>query len=978
MGEIPIQFPENGLNEAEAASSQPDLTTDNARNVRWRNRKNDRRCGSKRAGSKLWLPGTANGATKISRLESVIYARKKMLYAARADGSHTIEAAVQTPSISDCPAVVADGDGNLYAIDGPAGVVKFNPDLIQVWKLAVPVPVKQHSCRALFVDDFGGVFVGVSSGGDSTKAKLWKYQQDDEDKTSKLWEIETGMFVEQIVRADGLLYTLQNDPLARQTFIVAYSRVDGAAPEEEWRTDVTYPGNGLAVSPTDHSVYWASEPNSTRGFNPKSPLTTSRVVDWTPDQLYKAKQRIWSWYRCDGLDNFNISNATGDDPDGNEVLVWYDSSGNGRHWYANAKVALGTAGTQDRGPTYRARSTGDLPALRFSGDGTVGNAGQSMWTITPTSDDRAYRNEQLSALPTYKGAQFVCCMVVRFAITTTNYALLTVDDLAGTNDMGILLNRRAMNAAGAANPYPGTVHAYQVGAAASDAASTTPAAGGPSGQNTTPSHGPVGPFGHALITWVHDGGVHDVFATATRSQLRINGNPQDRWQAARRGFMGPCLLGYPFNMGLSAACARFGGEISEMIVLSDWDDESGVLQRLVNTGTGDPAVGASNAFPDTNVAGTTSNIDGDIERLEGYLANKFGIAHLLPQGYSGTLTHNANFAAGNTVTVAGRVYTFRAAVAAADDVLIGANLQGSMLNLCSCVNGTGEIGVDYYWNATAHTSVYCLPPVEIATANNVMLRFVARNPLAAIFTLAAAVGTVSAVLLRQDGAGQNIGWHPHAYSLFHTSENSGGPPTFGLAPGNSNYQDLRSVYGVLGKLDAGGKLGWIASSNRQNNATGLGGVGYAVACNSAGEIYTVGPRQALSTTPAITADAFDYRKMVDTGGGYKPQGAGTALTDTWRAAAAENLYHYPRLAVDKFDNVFIPILDAAETISLRAFQRQPNGGGTGAGVQVLAVSNITDDPQGYAVAVDPRVPEYEGDLSATSNPILARAQFAYL
>ncbi len=975
---IEIRFPENGLHEAAAFSDQPDLTTDNARNVRFRNRKNDRRCGAKRSGSKRWLPGTISGATKVSRIESVIYARKKMDYAAYADGAHVVEAAINGPALSDCPEICTDSDGNVYFVDGPAGIVKVNPDLVQVWKIAIPLPDKLHSCRALFVDDFGGVYFAISSGGDSEKAKLWKYQQDEDDKTSKLWEIDTGMFVERVVRVDALLYTLQNDPLTRQTFVIAYNRVDGTAPEEEWRTAVSYPGNGLTVSPTDHSVYFASEPNSTRGFNPKSPLTTARLTDWTPKDLYKSKQRIWSWYTCDSLDNFNISNAAGDDPDGNEVLVWYDVTGNGRHWYANAKLAVGTAGTADRGPTYRARSTGDLPALRFSGDGTVANAGQSMWTIAPTSDDRAYRNEQLSALPTYKGAQFVVCMVVRYAITTTNYSLLTVDDLAGANDMGILLNRRPMNAGGAANPYPGTAHPYQVGAVASDAASTTPAAGGPSGQNNTPSHGPIGPFGHALITWVHDGGTHDVFATSTKSQFRVNGNPQDRWQAARRGFLGSCLLGYPFNMGLAAACARFGGELSEMIVLSDWDDESGNLQRLVNTGTGDPATGASNAFPDTNVVASSSNIDGDIERLEGYLAHKYGISHLLPAGFSATLTHNANFGAGATVTVAGQVYTFQAVPAAQFDVDIGATLQASMLNLCSAINGTGEPGVDYYWNNTAHPSIYCLPPVETATANQCMLRFVARNQLAAIFTLASSVGTSSAVLLRQDGAGQNAGWHPHAYSLLHTSENAGGPPAIGVVPGSSKQQDLISVYGILGKLDAGGRLRWAMTSNYQNNATGYGGVGYGCACNAFGEIYSVGPRQALVTTPAVTADAFDYRKVVDTGDGFKAIAAGTALTDTWRAAAAENLYHYPRLAVDKFDNVYIPILDAAETVSLRVFQRQPNGGGTSAGVQVLAVNNLTDDPQGYAVAIDPRVPEYETDLSAISNPIQARAQFAYL
>lgn len=1004
MAKEAIQFPENGLNELEAFSDQPPLTTKEGRNVRFTNRKNGRRCGSQRAGSKLWLAGTPNGGAKISRIESVIYARKKMTYAALADGSHTIEGEIASPSLTDCPAICVDLDGNVYFMDGPSGVVKINPDLRQVWKLSIPIQDKLGSCRALWVDDFGGVYFGVSSGGDSTKARLWKYQQDELDKTSKLWEIDTLMFIEQIVRVDALLYTLQNDPLTRQTFVVAYSRVDGAAPEEEWRTEVSYPGNGLAISPTDHSVYFASEPSANRGFNPRSPLTSVRQVDWTPDQLYKAKQRIWSWHNCDSLDNLNISNAAGDNPDGNEVLVWYDSSGNGRHWYANAKLApsSSSSGSADHGPTYRANSIGNRPGLRFNGVGGTAAApgsGQSMYTIVPTSDDRAYRHEQLSAFPTYKGAQWICVAVVRYSINGTSCGLFSIED-AVSADVSLILNRRAMDIAGATSIFPGTAHVLEVGAA-SDAASTSPAAAGPSGVNNTPAAGPCGPYGHAILTWIHDGGTHDVFGTATRSQFRINGNPVDRWQSPRGSFLGPCLLGYPFGTNFTTGVMpnRFAGEICEMIVLSDWDDENGALQRLANTfsigadtyGIGAATTGACNTFPDTNVAGMVSgqsDPDGDVERLEGYVARKFGLSHLLPAGFSATVSNQAsnNFTAGNTATVAGLVYTWSAAPAAQRDVLIGATPQASLLNLCSCINATGEIGVDYYYNNVANPTVFALAPIETVNGTTYSMRVVARDPLAAAFTLSVAQGggtagrqgAATAVANRTDGAGKNVGWHPHAYAIKHTSECGGGPPKYDSAPGTSNFADLISPYGILGKLDAGGALTWVMTSNRQNNATGYGGVGYGVACNSVGEVYSVGPRQALVTNPPITADAFDYRKAVDTGSGFKPMAGGTALTDPWRFAASDQLYHYPRLAVDKFDNVYFPIQDTPETVSLRAFQRQPDAGATSLGIALLTVNNITDDPQCFAVAIDPRVPTYETDLSDSSNPIQARAQFAYL
>lgn len=989
MADTPIQFPENGLSEVEAESSQPALTTGRARNVRLRNKKNDRRMGSKRAGSRLWLAGTANGANKIARIESVIYARKKMTYAALADGSHSVIAEVATPSISDCTGICVDDQSNVFALDGPAGVVKFNSELVQVFKLSVPIADKAHSCRALWVDDFGGIYVGVSSGGDSDKAKLWKFRQDDENKTSKLWEIETHAYVERIIRQDALLYTLQNDPTTQATFIVAYSRVDGGAPEEEWRREVTYPGNDLAVSPKDQSVYWSSPPSTTRGFNPKSPLTSIVREDWTPLDLYKSKQRIWSWHDATVFDSLLINYPSGqDDPNGLEVLQWSDLTGKGRHLYSDAKTALGLTTFLDKGPTYKANGIGGRPSLHFNGKGST-VSGQSMYAIAPNSSERSDREYHRGLLPTYKGAQFSWTVVIRAPVESLRRVFFEMAAEDATRDRGIMLNRASGRGTGVATT-PGTVVLHEYDGGVGDAASTAVMPDGASGANGTagnpmPAVGPRGPYGHAIITWVCDGGIHDVFGTATRSQLRVNGQPVDRWQSGAWSSQAVQTLG--FGNIMEAAIARFQGEISFSIVLSDWDDENGALQRLVSSGSLYPPTGAANAFPDAN---PTSNFDGDIERIESYAAHRFGLSHLLPGPVTALLTLTAgNAAAGNSFAFGGTTYTFRAGggLAAPNEVLIGANNRETMANLSAAVNHTGTPGTDYYFNSTQNALYYATPAFENGNGTEYSVRIQARNPYQASSAVTVVGANLSTSLAntayRENGTGANVGNYPHAYYLSRTSGAGadlvgGGPPTVGAGPGNSKFSDLLSPYGMLGKLDAGGKLTWVFVSNQQNDGFGRGGVGYGCVCNSVGEIYTTGPRQAVVTSPAVLADANDHRKVVDDGATFRAAGVGTALTDPWFAASAAPIYTYPRLAVDKFDNVFIPILDAAETVSLRVYQRQPNGGGTGAGVQIAAVTNITDDPQGYAVAVDPRVPEYETDLSDTSNPIGARAQYVFL
>jgi len=74
---------------------------------------------------------------------------------------------------------------------------------------------------------------------------------------------------------------------------------------------------------------------------------------------------------------------------------------------------------------------------------------------------------------------------------------------------------------------------------------------------------------------------------------------------------------------------------------------------------------------------------------------------------SGTVTNaTAVPSANDTVTIGGRVYTFKSTLSAAYDVLIGATIAATMDNLLKAINGTGIAGTNYFAGTLANPNVY--------------------------------------------------------------------------------------------------------------------------------------------------------------------------------------------------------------------------------------------------------------------------------
>jgi len=120
-----------------------------------------------------------------------------------------------------------------------------------------------------------------------------------------------------------------------------------------------------------------------------------------------------------------------------------------------------------------------------------------------------------------------------------------------------------------------------------------------------------------------------------------------------------------------------------------------------------------------------------INVLDGCLVHGYGALA------TGVLTSdNNNVANGDTVTIGSITYTFKTAITgAAYDVLIGANADGSLLNLLQAINFSGSLGTTYSNATTGHPEVSA---ATVVTAHSFVVT--AKRP----GTLGNSVGTTKA------------------------------------------------------------------------------------------------------------------------------------------------------------------------------------------------------------------------------------------
>lgn len=917
-----------------------------------------------------------SGGAKARNIQSVVSNNARLTFTSLGD-SVTTDSALATPQVADCKNIKTDRQGNQYALNGKSGIVKYNAARVQVATLELPVSDPLHEVRALAVSQVDGkVFAAVSTGGDVNKVRMWCYQFDG-DTPELVWQMPLERYVEEIVLQNDYLYTAQNDTDTQKSYVVGYSGASVANPTEVFvRDGCSYPINALAISSKDGSLYVASEPNTTRGFNPLSPDTTAVSEDWTPRNLSNYGKRVRAWFDASDPLAFLVTPiVNSDDLEGGEITVWYDKSGHGRHWYADATGA----GTHT-GPTLRTNGVAGKPVAHFNG------ASNSMISLPSQSTERGA--DGLSVLPTYSGAQFVVMMVVRLSTSSSARYVLAQE---GTNSTpaartrAIIANAAPTGTIGS-DPSENEVILFEVDGVASAVPPTTTAATAPAGSGTTPLGGAIGPGGLCVLTWLCDGGAQDVATSATRSLWRVNGHPCDRWQSADFTSTTGTKLGF----SATGALGLLSGDVCEIIVLEGWRDSTDAVQRLIlDNASGQPL---DTRFPDITFS-FSSSVTNDVLLTEGYLAHKWGGGHLLPAGQAAWLRDVAGAVPNNndTATVGGQTYTFKTALTpTANEVLRGATGEIALRNLRRAINGEGTPGVDYASSTVPNTAFRAQGPIGYQNSSPPRMALLVRsiNQSAAASALAENTGgarldwsttTINSVLTADSFStipvpvSKNTQWYPHQYATTKiASRTLGGPPRSEDALTSPSRYGLfaSSPYGILAKIDSSnGKLKWIATSAWDGSTTGIGGVGYGVIVGNDGKsIYSMGPREASAN---VTADPIDIRKFYDAGDSFVNTPGTTAVT-AWNDNPGALTYAYPRMAVDKYDNVYCPIHSAGSE-SLIVYQRLGDGtGGGDSAIEISTVTNITGTPNAYAVALNPEYPEYTSSFTNT------RAQHVYL
>lgn len=632
MVDVHIPTPVKGVCDEQAFSEQPEMTVPDAQNARARDEVTGRTRRARRSGLARVSSTTVNGANvPPKRMLSVVYDARKVTYTGLTPTTTEDVVKFALAQKKPCYALCVDKQGNVYAIDGLSTVVKYNATGTRQWSFALPVKDTQHLVRAIDVDDVGFVYCGTSSGGTRDDlGRLWCLIQQDDDVVEVLWEIETGAFVEQVRQYKGRLVTLQNKPSSGEAWVVIYDGAQTGGPQEATRSKASAPANALAIGPNGNIYVVAAQVQTTaftpallRGADPRLP-NGKITEDWTLADLLDVDTRVW---REHDLGESVLAELG----DGEDAVTVPDTSGNGRDLLTKPGQAS---------PTIKARSLGRRPALEFAG--SLASSLQVLTTGPNQSQAEGFRDRQDTLFPAYQdptptggytnNAQFVAFFLVS-----------TERELVNGKGMGFL--KQVLNGSTAVAAEEAHFLAFNIASDNTSLAAGTATAGrvryqigqlaaGPATNASGTNSVAVGTWAASisnavLITLVcNHGATLAGAATDHPSQLRVNGTVADEWDM--RNGANPFFAGTfeaaeigALNFG-AAGIEQFRGLVHYMLVLD---------KSRTNTNS------APLTYPFTQNAGTATfppdaTGDSEIERIEGWIAHRFGVAHILPAGHA--------------------------------------------------------------------------------------------------------------------------------------------------------------------------------------------------------------------------------------------------------------------------------------------------------------------------------------------------------
>lgn len=597
--ELPILFPRGGLSIDQGFANQPEGTTPAVRNMRPFCSVTGRRRGAKRPGTrKLWNAAASPGADPVKDIGVVVFEERRVDYALATP--QTVEWEAATPANTGAVAGATDAAGNVFTIDGQNNVAVYNTAGELIHKHPVQPQELAAVIRALHYDRDGNMLmVAVSEGGASSAARIYGLKRDNTFFLREAWQLDAGGFVERLRTRAGLLYALVNDPTTGRSYVAAW-RGYTTAPAAAWSRRVPYPARDFDVRELDGALLVASPANADRNRDPR--YTNSGFVldddeaEWRVDRdLPDFDKRVWARLRAED----SVDGVLDNDP----LTVFPDSSGNGR-------ALTHLAGIANTAPPF-------LRHKALNGRATVDFAeGMRLESAVPLS---AAPSSQRALLPIYKGGSGALFMVLKAKEHSTNLYALHQGFWADTKTtlhtntnyfpgahIAIQNGTLTAQAPLSKNPTPGMYRASKLISNPDDVAIVSVTWGSsPSSTQTSGQWFTIRINGEPLYSQPWDGVSIGPNSYADSSSININSSSYNWWRT---------VLGFPF--GSLGQGAHF--EVAEILV----------LHATERSALGNTLAVEDYHYPDAGYDGTVTEMD----RIEGYLAWYYGVAHLLDDG----------------------------------------------------------------------------------------------------------------------------------------------------------------------------------------------------------------------------------------------------------------------------------------------------------------------------------------------------------